>query len=160
MFFWKIDSFESVIKKLLYVLVVSVISIACTNNSVKNKNHLLFVISQGDLNQTKQLIESGVDINYKNTPLQNGTLHACLLSKNDDNAMLTYLLNNGADVNMQNSEGSTPLKFAIVIRQIECLKTLLASGADTNIKDRYGLKAIDYLDMEKDTVICKLMNCK
>lgn len=44
--------------------------------------------------------------------------------------MVKHLIEKGANVNLANSEGMTPLKMAINEGEMECLVTLLQNGAE------------------------------
>ncbi|HUX44214.1 MAG TPA: ankyrin repeat domain-containing protein, partial [Terracidiphilus sp.] len=53
-------------------------------------------------------------------------------------AIATVLLEHGADVNRQSSNGNTPLHLAAKWNRIETAKLLLASGADVTIRNENG----------------------
>ena len=53
------------------------------------------------------------------------------------------LLASGAGVNLQNSEGYTPLMLAVKRGRTETVKTLLSSGADIGIQGFDRKSAID-----------------
>lgn len=144
--------------KLLACCILILVFTGCAEDPDKYGDKLLYSVLMGDMDQTKELIESGVNINYQNAPLRNGVLHACTANSRENTQMLTYLIQNGADVNMQNVEGSTPLKFAIVTQQVESIKILLKHGADINITDRSGFRIRDYLDPEEDKEIMELFS--
>lgn len=145
----------------LFFLTCTVVScVSSKNNSLDertNGDRLLFCVIKGDFQEVQRLINEGADVNYQNSPLRNGTLHANQMVKKEDLEILKYLLDKRANVNMQNSEGSTPLKHAVVGNRVESIKILLKYGADTEIKDRYGNKAIDYITAESDTAIKRLL---
>lgn len=143
---------------LLLLLLALPSFVSCTNNSASKGDELLYFVLSGDLNKTEELINAGVNINYQNSPLRTGVLHACLSNKVENVEMLALLLQKGADINMQNSEGSTSLKYAVVNNHIASIKLLLENGADMNLKDRYGSTAVNLLDADKDADIVKLLN--
>lgn len=63
---------------------------------------------------------------------------------------MAYLVSNGSDVNALDLEGSTPLHLSIkccdVTKQTRITKQLLFSGAQRDIKNKDGLKAIDFVE--------------
>jgi ankyrin repeat protein len=59
--------------------------------------------------------------------------------RQNDLAQLKKLTASGADVNLRDSRGSTPLMHAAAIGSIEAIKMLLDGGADVNAKN--GLDA-------------------
>ena len=44
----------------------------------------------------------------------------------------------GADLNVQDEDGNTPLHSAIASNRIELSKVLISAGADVNALDNYG----------------------
>jgi erythromycin esterase len=113
-------------------------------------------IELNDLDWVKSLLEEGADINVKNengrTPLhlavsRNNTDLAKLLlsaSGSDPNSLhmtaaagnltsIQRLIDQGADVNVKDEVGWTPLIWATCMGEIESLKLLIAQGADVTI---------------------------
>ena len=64
-----------------------------------------------------------------------------------DNAKLlpivTLLLSRGANPNIQNRDGTTPLMFATTSENIETMKLLLDAGADANLRHNSGQTALN-----------------
>ena len=52
--------------------------------------------------------------------------------------LVVWLIGQGADVNMRNNEGSTPLHAAASNGNIDCVQMLLHYGADPSVKDAYS----------------------
>src|SRR5690606_37364389 len=65
----------------------------------------------------------------KNGCRENTLLHIAL---RHDLGLLKYLVESGANVNIQNNEGKTPLHDALSCRQLETAQYLIESGADIN----------------------------
>ena len=53
------------------------------------------------------------------------------------------LIDHGSDLNLQHGNGGTALMFAVMFGRNILDETLLKHGADKDIRDRRGLKAID-----------------
>uniref|UniRef100_A0A673N8X1 Fibronectin type 3 and ankyrin repeat domains protein 1-like n=1 Tax=Sinocyclocheilus rhinocerous TaxID=307959 RepID=A0A673N8X1_9TELE len=58
-------------------------------------------------------------------------------------AVASILLQAGADVNIRDKAGKTPLMVAVLNNHVELVKLLLASGADHHMKNEYGAGAAD-----------------
>lgn len=71
----------------------------------------------------------------------NNLLHI-LVSKKNYKDGIEYLVNEGVDVNAQNSDGKTPLLIAIENTSSENIRALTALGANYNISDADGNTAI------------------
>ena len=54
-----------------------------------------------------------------------------------------FLIESGADINMQHGNGGTALMFASLFGRNEVLRILLKHGADKEIKEQRGLTALD-----------------
>jgi ankyrin repeat protein len=93
----------------------------------------------GRLEELKALIEVNIDDidkadEYGDTPLHAASLKGRL-------SMVEYLLQKGANVNVTNKMGSTPLHKAAICQfePIAMVKLLLKHGGDANIKNKAGL---------------------
>ena len=64
------------------------------------------------------------------------------LIRNDDSAGLKALLSQGADVNLKDSRGATPLMYAAASGSPEVMKLLIGAGADVNAKNSFGATAL------------------
>jgi len=112
----------------------------------------------GDLNGAHALIFMGANVNQ----IQEGALSGMLPSGTALH-VATYagrieicksLLEAGADVNVKNQKGATPLLVGLSRGTIACVPTLLAYGADVNSRDMQGRTALMFLAMygENDVV--------
>src|SRR3990167_526540 len=93
------------------------------------KTALHYAAELGDLNRIKNLLKDGAQINIKAGRKQSNTaLLLALLNDNDDVA--AYLIEQGADVNINNNEGVTPLHIAMARGKFNLVKQLINKGAD------------------------------
>jgi ankyrin repeat protein len=99
------------------------------------------ILHQGELNIARLLIENGADVNVRDNA-GNALLHKMLgdCVEYDD---FKFLLSKGADPDVQNSKGETPLHVASKYPDWRPVKWLLESGADPNSTDKEGETPIE-----------------
>ena len=103
----------------------------------------------GDLDGVNALISMGANVNQE----QESALHGMLPSGSalsvaaaaGRTAICKSLLEAGADVNMRNHKGATPLLVALSRGTIACVPALLDRGADVNSSDMQGRTALMFL---------------
>ncbi len=95
----------------------------------------------GDLEAIQQHIKAGSDLDARE-PTMNSTplISAAVLGKTE---VARALIAAGADVNLQNNEGSTALHSAAFLCRTEIVEMLLANGADKSLKNIYGSTALE-----------------
>lgn len=59
--------------------------------------------------------------------------------------MVEKLLKHGADIDAYGYQNNTPLHEAALNKQMECVKFLIASGANQNIRNHFGILAKDFV---------------
>jgi hypothetical protein len=97
-------------------------------------NEITSVIRSGNYDEAKRLISiAGINITdgYGRTPLIN-----CVL--NGDSDLVSWLIDQGADVNLQDKAGYSALHFAGQERAVEIASILLSKGANPNLIDIHG----------------------
>jgi len=116
-------------------------------NAIGGLTALSFAAREGHLNTVRTLIEAGADVN-QTTADKTSALDLAILNGNYELAI--YLLNKGADPNIANNKGWSPLYQAVknrnletgavplvktgsVIDEMELIQQLLAHGANPNI---------------------------
>lgn len=122
-------------------------------NIVSNNNNentaLRSAISGGYFDIVKLLVENGADLEYK-YPILNA---AAAGSKN----ILEYLIQKGANVNVQNENGYTALMNAASHGYIDNIKVLLKYKADASLKNKEGHTALDMAKEKKNKDIIKIL---
>ena len=109
-----------------------------------------FAASQGDLDEARQLIASGYDVNafddIARTPLHYAAAAEDLL-------MVQLLLDSGADVNAHDDAniGDTPLAKVAEVCSSRMAAILLEAGADPSIPGWMGLTALDRASKRTDS---------
>ena len=87
-----------------------------------------------DTDEVRRFLTLGADVDAKNEEHNEAAI--ILAAKAGDAAMVELLINHGAQVDARDDRGRTALFFAKVGSQL--FASLLAAGADTNIKDDEG----------------------
>lgn len=91
------------------------------------------------------MLKEGVNINAPaycdEVPVIKLSNSATTLSANIE--QLQFLVKNGADINIKNSQGFTPLMTAVLKNNIDMVRALLDAGADTSVTDNKGRTAKD-----------------
>ena len=99
-----------------------------------------FAVHENNLDALKVLIENGVSVNDVNQYGQS-MLHKCVEKHLWENRtdMIEYLIGKGADVNIKDNEGDTPLMEAVrVWYKDNLMERLIKHGADVNVVNNEG----------------------
>ncbi|HSE37574.1 MAG TPA: ankyrin repeat domain-containing protein [Blastocatellia bacterium] len=75
-------------------------------------------------------------------------------------AVVTFLLNAGADVNSHNNNdhwGTTPLHAAAHANQATIAQVLIDNGADVNARDKEGRTPLDHTNFHKAKAAAKVL---
>lgn len=97
---------------------------------------LLWGVKNGDLDKVRELVEKkGCGVNDE---LMNGRNPIHFAADYGQHAVIDYLISKGADVNLPDKHGITPLLAAIYEGHTECVKLLLAKGASKDGKSPSG----------------------
>ena len=92
----------------------------------------------------KLLLENGADINSRHKIFRYTPLHSACLK---NNLILVYfLLENGADPNIKQNQGNTPLHMSF---ELDVIKLLIEYGADINLTNNNNKKPIDNAYLHK-----------
>jgi ankyrin repeat protein len=100
------------------------------------------------LTMVTEALDSGANVNFVSPESGKTPLHIITsMGRPADNAKLvpivTLLLSRGANLNVQNRDGVTPLMFATLSENAEIMKLLLDAGSDVTIKSPSGKTALD-----------------
>jgi len=104
------------------------------------------------LEVVKLLLENGVNINptYKGF-MGESTLGAAVYNKNIE--QVEFLLQNGADVNLKDDFGNSPLHYSVESdEKIEITKLLLSYEADINIQDMFDNTPLHEASTEENAI--------
>lgn len=100
---------------------------------------------------SKYLNEPGtVIVNTRDNTTGRGALH--IVVERRDPTWLAFLLQKGANPNIRDKEGLTPLMLATQLRFVDGARILLAKGADVNDTNKQGetalIRAVQFRDSE------------
>jgi hypothetical protein len=102
---------------------------------------LFFAASAGNMNQAKEALKKGADVNSKHID-GNTALHVAAVEAKYD--MMKFLVDNQADVNAKNNYGYTPLMVvAFETGDAKAAFLLVESKARVGEKDSHGVTALD-----------------
>ena len=105
---------------------------------------LMIAVNAGNYQTTQFLLEHGADVNQQNFANQTPLHILARSTKSNSSDLLDLLLRvRNVDVDIQDTEGYTPLMRAIDFENINAISKLLNAGSNVNIKNNYGYSAID-----------------
>jgi ankyrin repeat protein len=117
---------------------------------------LMHAAAFGNLETLRTLIDAGVDVNASNDSNATALLWA---ARNPDKARL--LIERGANPNAQSKQGRTPLMIASMHGGGSAIVALLLSkGADVNVRDRFGVSALNLAAWAGHVDIMRLLLAK
>lgn len=116
-------------------------------------------VSAGDPEMVSLLIKWKAGVNYKMRGAQTALHTACMQKESEQaSAIITVLLQSGADVNAVTHMGVTPLMNAVEADNTSAVRILLQRGADPRIQNIKGRTALDIaLNGGKNTEIISLL---
>ncbi len=113
-----------------------------TPHSATGVTMLYCATKQKMINLMHHLLTQHADPDKQDTILLNTPMHIAAQIGDDDCINLLYQA--GANLNIRNIEGRTPLHNAVLKRHPYAVATLISCGAHTTIRDKYAKTAIDY----------------
>jgi|TARA_R110000822_G_scaffold15907_11_gene54474 uncharacterized protein len=96
-----------------------------------------------------------VIVNTRDSSTGRGALHIVVERK--DSTWLAFLLQKGANPNIRDKEGLTPLMLATQLRFVDGARILLAKGADVNDTNKQGETALIRAVQFRDTELVRLL---
>ncbi|MEI0699012.1 ankyrin repeat domain-containing protein [Brachyspira intermedia] len=115
------------------------------SNNIDGYDELMNAISKGDMKALEKLVKDDTDLNKqydKITPL-------CLAAARNDKEMVKFLVEKGADINLEDGYGYTPLIIAMKYRNIDLAKNIVDLKPDLNaICSATGDTPLTYLARE------------
>ncbi len=112
--------------------------------------------AKGDLEQIKQLIAQGADVNESDAAVP--PLYVALYKGHA--AVAELLIAKGADVNAKDEDGHTLLHRAAVGGDKNMAELLIARGSDVDAKTKHGETSLHWAAQQGDIVFVKLLIAK
>jgi ankyrin repeat protein len=109
---------------------VKIVKVLLQSGAIPEYRHLLLAIKSGFEVAVKQLLEHGCTVNPP-TDRCESALHAAVLARR--NSILSFLVWNGANLEVEDEQGRKPLACAVERADYEAAQTLLQAGADPNV---------------------------
>ena len=121
--------------------------------AMSGSNPFLQSVACDNLQIATKMLDKGANVNF--VPKENGDTPLCIAVIHENPAMIRLLLKRGADINLPNPQGQTPLRRCQgSAKELETATLLLNEGADPNRTDKDGntplmLAANGYLEMTR-----------
>lgn len=119
------------------------------NMHINIHEKLKVAVVQQNLDKVQKYLSQGADVNYinKQFPDDPALIQAMQYNYDEDGLkcepnieIIKFLIENGADVNGKNYTDSSPLHYAVALKNkgTEIIKLLIDKGANVNAKNSYG----------------------
>ena len=127
---------------------------------IKNHRTLLMAASMyGHTNAVNVLLQDGANVALTDNRLGCSALHFAAGGSSDNSGeILRCLIENGADVNGVNKVKHTPLMIAAIRGHINALTLLIKHGADVDLQDSDGCKALHFAVYGSD-ISSEILSC-
>ena len=140
---------------ILYVIIIILYSSLILADNLEY--NLSEAITQGDIEQAKELIAQGADVNKKQEPFQQPPIVFAPLTGME---FVTLLVENGANVNAKDQDNNTALMNACLYGKIEIAAYLISKGADINASNNDDLTILEAARISKNLELIELIKSK
>ncbi len=106
--------------------------------SVKKTENIHQAIARGHLDRAKELLRENPELVNARRPYGGETPLSIAIGSQNDPMIVRFLIANGADINVRDRRGHTPLGTAAARGRNSMAELLIANGADVNVKSDYG----------------------
>ena len=111
-------------------------------------NEFSDAVVYGDFEKVKKMIYNNPNIINSKDKYGFSALHNVMCEEQFE--IVKYLINKGADVNIQNDQGIAPIHLACYVKNVELL---IKAGANINMKDKEGNTPLSILTAEGEESI-------
>lgn len=120
----------------------------------ENSKELISKIKSLNIQDVRNLLEAGADINSKDELKYSALIYAVMCNHIP---MVELLIGKGADVNWRDNIGVTALMHATFVRNIKIAELLIENGANLDLQDKSGLTALMQATIRADMKMVKLL---
>ena len=121
--------------------IAEMLKIKTPSQPQKVANNVWDAVFIGDINMVKKAIADGLDVNARNPQSGDPLLFTASLMGHTD--IIAFLLEKGADINIQNREGNTSLHAAAFLGRADAAQLLLKHDINVNARNIQGGSAMD-----------------
>ena len=114
-------------------------------------------VMAGRVEWINQLLEHGEDINNRRDTEGWSPLHVAVSMKRASRQITTLLIERGANVNVYNDKGHTPLHYAALEERTEMVTLLLQAGAVADIRNSDGWTPLHVAVARKSPEVVSLL---
>ena len=107
---------------------------------------LAAVMCQDKVNATKMVVDGGANLNKEISAADPSWPPLHWAAYHGEGEMLTWLLEKGADPNLEDGRGETALIYSLHDARTWIVRKLLAAGADPEAKDQFGTSALELVE--------------
>lgn len=105
---------------------------------------LIAGVTAGDVFAVRTAVSNGANVNFRTAGGEATPLILCAQHARTGVSIVRGLLSSGADPDLANNHGTTPLMAAAMCSNVEMIRTLLAAGAKPALTDSEGRTALDF----------------
>ncbi|MGE6415531.1 ankyrin repeat domain-containing protein [Planococcus kocurii] len=138
------DIFEAILTKDLFLL-SQILNAGCDVNvqDEDGRTALMEAVIDNNVEIVKLLIQFGADVNKQDYLAETSALH--FAAQNNSSELVELLLENQAEVELEDVHGNTPLSDAVFNSRGEgdVIKILLLHGSDQNKKNKHGISPLN-----------------
>lgn len=104
------------------------------------------------------IIDKGADVDKFNNDGYNAIM-SCMLDGGEDATrdMIAKIISNGANVNVKNEKGNTPLMCLLKSGDAETINRILENGGDVSIKDKKGRNGLHLASVRTSKVLSRVI---
>ncbi len=138
--------------RILFILLAILLSLSAEDNGWTPLHHAIY---DGNVTRIKELVKSDHDLIESPSKAGIAPLHIAVKLRQPDTVKL--LVENGADVDVQDGNGQTPLHYAIAQNLRETAIYLIIHEADMDIMNNFGITPLHQAAYTGDTKLVQFM---